>query len=941
MILADLKKSFLKVPFICGLITFLIGALGLLGWHLDIGWMKSAYPGFISMKVNSALGFVSLALSQIVLSSSRRREAKMMAFFLASLSGVMGALTIYQYIAGANLGIDEFFYQDIGAGISPSGRLAPITATIFVMMAVGVLITAKKKKPFHKTAQCLFLISGMISVHVLLEYIVRMHGFFGKDGHASMSVHTAFGFVLLNIGFLYMNPFHGYMRMLLSRGRAGMLSRTLVIALFFAPPLIRFAVDFGERIDLVAEDSVPVVRTLLTLSFFMVLVLRSLQELIVRERQKRRLDRSWVRQEKHRARLIANQKLAEEALANETRMRAIFDIGYAAIIGFRENGEITDWNLQAERVFGWTKKEAVGKNFIDALFPDDLRDIMRRRFRLITDFTKTEETKKIPEVTMLRKNNSLFPAQVGVTPIYLNGDLLILTSIEDIAERKNTEKELIRTRQEALVASRAKSEFLANMSHEIRTPMNGIIGMATMLAGEQLTTQQYGQVEIIRKSAESLVSLINGILDHSRIESGILTLDTQDFDLKEMVEDTVAMFRFLAMEKQIDLKLELNLHGRRYIHADANRIRQILVNLIGNAIKFTEKGSVSVRGGISEVRTPDMRLWFEIRDTGSGISQQDVGLLFMANAQTEEGRKKGGAGLGLYISRRLVEIMGGTISVQSEPDKGSCFSFYIDARLGLAPSKSVGIQKLPDFAGLRVLVVEDQPINQQVAVSYLKKLSIDAVVAENGLEALELFEKDNYDLILMDCRMPVMTGEEATRKIRSWEKIKHRPAVPILGLSAEVSIKDRDICLASGMNDFLSKPLDFDRLVKALAENVKPRWPTRMIDHRSIDNLLRYASDGPDLLQTLIEDFEKVSEQTIIDMSLAATDKRLKKISDLAHAMKSACATLGAHSASRLCAEMEKWESIPEDVKDRIFDLDRQFAKVKTELHEYVSSRVS
>ena len=614
--------------------------------------------------------------------------------------------------------------------------------------------------------------------------------------------------------------------------------------------------------------------------------------------------------------IIKRKKIESELQASQSAFHSIIENNADAIIVTGPNSEICFTNKLA-------------KNYLE-----------NHHHQLMSAINSSiqSDTDKQMELELIKNNKTTF-IQIRTRAIEWNQKKASVATLHDISINKETEHELNLAKESAECANRSKSVFLANMSHEIRTPMNGVIGMINLLTDTRLTKAQKEYAGVINRSANSLLTIINDILDYSKIESSELDLEEVPFSIKNTIQDVMDLLSIKAKEKKLNFTSRIDPEVPSLAKGDPLRIRQILINLADNALKFTSKGEVAIRVSLIETGNQEFKIKFAVKDTGIGISESAVPTLFEPFTQADgtSTRQYGGSGLGLAISKQLAEKMDGELAMESKINQGSLFWFTlplslqtdrrqeIASKVAKVPKRRIATRstdqvmpiKVTQKKGYKILLVEDDKINQMVAEHLLNKLGYTIKIANDGVKAVETLKKQKYDLVLMDIQMPVMDGYKATQNIRQTESINRE--TPIIALTAHAMKGDREKCLEAGMNDYLPKPILQSTLKKVLEQWLPQKTITPKIkqkEKKTAEKKLygffdsevfnRLNSDIQDNISQLFEIFIREYPAKSDNIKVGIESKNPLLIIASAHTLKSNCATFGAFDQSKLYKDLEK-----------------------------------
>ena len=516
--------------------------------------------------------------------------------------------------------------------------------------------------------------------------------------------------------------------------------------------------------------------------------------------------------------ITERRRIYEALQESEKRLRFLFEeIPHIAVQGYNASLEAIFWNRASEELYKYSKKEALGRKIEDLVLPRDRRAELVKAFDNWVKVGAPISSGEMLKHTANGQQVAVYSSCLATRNQHGEWELYVIDI--DLSELKRANEELVKAKETAERANRAKSEFLANMSHEIRTPMNGVIGMTHQLLESELTGEQRDDIQVIMESAKELMGIIDELLDISRIEAGEIRLYPEPFDMRKTVEKVVLLFTDRAGRKGLSLSMNIDDSVPEQLLGDPGRIRQVLINLVGNALKFTHSGYIQIRIKTEPVEG-GWNLLANVEDTGIGMTPELQERIFekFTQGDTSSKREYGGTGLGLAITRQLVRLMGGEITVNSEVGKGTTFQFNL--KLGYVKRSESTVIPPPRIAAEKtkftanILLVEDNLVNQKVASAMIRKLGCAVTVAPNGERALEQIALHKFDLIFMDCQMPVMDGFEATRAIR--QLAGDIRDIPIVAMTAHALKGDRQHCLEVGMNDYLAKPVHRDALVAVL-----------------------------------------------------------------------------------------------------------------------------
>jgi PAS domain S-box-containing protein len=788
----DRRARSYVLPRLCAGVSIAIGASVLVGWALNVEVLKSIIPGLVAMKPNAALGFV---LAGIALATIRERSHNRAAIALAAAAAAIGALTLFEYAAGVNLGIDQLLAREPSGqpGMLVPGRMHPTTAFNFTLLGVALILVAADRR--YRAAHSLALIAMLVAASAFIAYVYGVRQFTRLAMYNQMALHTTLGMFALATGVLIVRPGRGLMAAITEDSVRGSMARRLLPVAILVPFSLDGLVLLLDRAEWFDLRFAAAIRVTITIAIFVAVI-------------------GW----------LAHSLVDHQRLAAEQRFRSLVEATTAIVWHTPASGRFESEQPAWSVFTGQSFDQLSGWGWLNAIHPDDRANTARVWSQAVASRSLYQVEHRIR-----RHDGEYRHMSVRAVPILSqDGELCEWVGVHtDIDTEARAEAALREAKDAAEAAARAKGEFLANMSHEIRTPMNGILGMTELALATELTSRQREYLGLVKSSADALLTVIDDILDFSKIEAGKLAIDPVPFRLRDTITDTLRALALRAHGKGLELTFRIDPDLPDTVVGDCGRIRQVLINLVGNAIKFTERGEVCVTIEPGDLRETGRELRVSVVDTGIGIPAAKRNAIFAPFEQADGSttRKYGGTGLGLTISARLVALMGGRIWVEDNPGGGSVFRFTVQLAddTDHRSEHTHGTGARASIAGRRILVVDDNRTNRLILEELLSRWGCAVRSASGGLEALEALRAaasaDNpFDVVLLDMMMPGMDGHSLAWQIRGDTTISAVRIVMLTSGGTDESAQLRALDISRS----LPKPVRHSELFASLVDVLEP-----------------------------------------------------------------------------------------------------------------------
>lgn len=774
------------------LFCILLAAVTLIGWTQGVDILNGLFHSMEGMKASAAIGFILCGFSLICLSSAETsRLFEWVGMGCAAMASIIGGLSLVEYFTGQ----DFSFERMLSLSVKLPERMTPLTAAGFFISGFILLFLngrGPNENRIRQTATMLVFLLGMFAV---IGYLYDVTEFYHTGNFTAISADAGFAFLLLVLGLILARPDSDPVALLINNSPTGQLVLRLLPVVILLPFLIGKLRLMGEQAGLY-DPAFGVALNALATIFIL----------------------TWFVWWNARTLLKAETSIKD----SETRISAAIQTSLDGVVMVDEDGRVIEWSRQSEMIFGWSAEEAIGQKMVDLIIPEEYKNAHNRGMERYIETEESRILNQRVEVKALHRDGHTFPAELTIAAHKISGHYNFIGFIRDISERKANEELLRLAKEQAESANQAKSEFLASMSHEIRTPMNVVVGISNILTRDTIAPEKRREMlNTLKLSSQALLNLIDDVLDLAKIESQKIEMEYVSFRLDELITEIVDINQVKAKEKDITLEAEVSALENISFSGDPQRIRQIMMNLVSNAIKFTHRGRVMIYADSITGQNEDYTdIWLRIRDTGIGIAPDKLEKIFdkFTQADSSSTRQYGGSGLGLTISRELTELMGGSLTAKSEENKGSEFTLHLTLAKGDVNARPVKdkprLRKIRPGVSLHVLIVESYEANIIVTAHLLNEIGHSFEVVKTGKDAIEKIktENDQYDAVLMDLQLPDIDGIAAVKRIRQIEKKGNLDPIPVIGMTANASRQDKDRCLEAGMNDYLPKPFTLEQL---------------------------------------------------------------------------------------------------------------------------------